>query len=107
MHPAPKSDCDCPTESGLILVVDDQRNMRATTALLLRSEGFVVDECGTGEEAVTLLGGTPIDLMLTDLKMEPMDGLTLLTKALPRLRGRRLQTLRRHTVGNNGPERTV
>ncbi len=64
------------------MVVDDQRNMRATTALLLRSEGFVVDEAGTGEEAVALLGGTPIDLMLTDLKMEPMDGLQLLKRAI-------------------------
>jgi two-component system response regulator HydG len=67
---------------GRILVVDDQKNMRATTALLLRSEGFVVAECGTGEEAIALLGGTPIDLMLTDLKMEPMDGLQLLKRAM-------------------------
>jgi two-component system response regulator HydG len=68
--------------------VDDQRNMRATTALLLRAEGYFVLEAAGGEEALTTLSGGGVDLMLTDLKMEPMDGLTLLKKALevaPRL----------------------
>jgi two-component system response regulator HydG len=68
--------------------VDDQRNMRATTALLLREEGFSVQEAATGEEALATLSGSGVDLLLTDLKMEPMDGLTLLKKALevaPRL----------------------
>jgi two-component system response regulator HydG len=73
---------------GRILVVDDQRNMRATTALLLRSEGFTVDEAGSGDEALAWLADHPVDLLLTDLKMEPMDGLQLLKRALevaPRL----------------------
>ncbi len=73
---------------GRILVVDDQRNMRATTALLLRSEGYTVDEAGGGEEALAWLADHPADLLLTDLKMEPMDGLQLLKRALeiaPRL----------------------
>ncbi len=73
---------------GRILVVDDQRNMRATTALLLRSEGYTVDEAGSGEEALAWLSDHAADLLLTDLKMEPMDGLTLLKRALslnPRL----------------------
>ncbi|MFL5356031.1 sigma-54-dependent transcriptional regulator [Archangium sp.] len=68
--------------------MDDQRNMRATTALLLRAEGYTVSEAANGEEALMALSGGGLDLMLTDLKMEPMDGLTLLKKALavaPRL----------------------
>ncbi len=67
---------------GRILVVDDQRNMRATTAMLLRAEGHMVLEAGTGEEALGLLTTQPIELLVTDLKMEPMDGLTLLKKGL-------------------------
>ncbi|MEN9800802.1 MAG: sigma-54 dependent DNA-binding response regulator, partial [Pseudomonadota bacterium] len=67
---------------GRVLVVDDQRNMRATTALVLRTEGYQVSEAPDGEEALRLLASTPVDLLLTDLKMEPMDGLTLLRKAL-------------------------
>ncbi|XXF79155.1 sigma-54 dependent transcriptional regulator [Myxococcaceae bacterium GXIMD 01537] len=73
---------------GRILVVDDQRNLRATTALLLRADGYTVSEAATGDEALGQLSSGGVDLLLTDLKMEPMDGLTLLKKALevaPRL----------------------
>ncbi|WP_233166535.1 sigma-54 dependent transcriptional regulator [Archangium sp. Cb G35] len=82
------NDASKPPSRGCILVVDDQRNMRATTALLLRSEGYTVLEAATGEDALTTLSKDGVELMLTDLKMEPMDGLTLLKKALevaPRL----------------------
>jgi DNA-binding NtrC family response regulator len=65
-----------------ILVVDDQRNMRATTALLLRTAGYDVQEAADGEEALRLLGSAAVALMLTDLKMEPMDGMTLLKRGL-------------------------
>ena len=51
---------------GRILVVDDQRNMRTTTALLLRAEGYTVEESASGEEALALLGHHPVDLLLTD-----------------------------------------
>jgi len=72
-----------PTQSaGRLLVVDDQRNMRSTTALLLRSAGYSVQEAGSGDEALTLIAAQPPDLMLTDLRMEPMDGLVLLKRAL-------------------------
>jgi two-component system response regulator HydG len=82
------TDANTPPSRGRILVVDDQRNMRATTAMLLRTDGYTVFEAGTGEEALQHLSGGSIDLLLTDLKMEPMDGLTLLRRALevaPRL----------------------
>ncbi|HEX8818879.1 MAG TPA: sigma-54 dependent transcriptional regulator [Archangium sp.] len=82
------TDAPTPLARGRILVVDDQRNMRATTALLLRSEGYDVLEAAAGEEALGVLSGSGVDLLLTDLKMEPMDGLTLLKRALevaPRL----------------------
>lgn len=79
MTPTP---ADATTRKGRILVVDDQRNMRTTTALLLRAEGYVVDEAGSGEEALAWLADHPVDLLLTDLKMEPMDGIALLNRAL-------------------------
>ncbi|MFL5348816.1 MAG: sigma-54-dependent transcriptional regulator [Hyalangium sp.] len=77
-----------PAHRGRVLVVDDQRNMRTTTALVLRTEGYTVSEAATGQEALDLLTSNSVDVLLTDLKMEPMDGLTLLKKALevvPRL----------------------
>ena len=71
-----------PSSRGRILVVDDQRNMRATTAMLLRADGYEVGEAESGEQALAVLGERPPDLLITDLKMEPMDGLTLLKKAV-------------------------
>jgi len=76
---------------GRILVVDDQRNLRVTTALLLRSEGHIVHEAQSGEEALAILASHEVDVMVTDLRMEPMDGLTLLQKA--RERTPRLQVI--------------
>jgi two-component system response regulator HydG len=71
-----------PPHRGRILVVDDQRNMRTTTALVLTAEGYAVYQAATGQEALDFLGYTSVDVLLTDLKMEPMDGLSLLKKAL-------------------------
>ena len=38
-----------------ILIVDDQRNMRTTTALVLRQAGYDVAEAETGESALSRL----------------------------------------------------
>jgi two-component system response regulator HydG len=77
-----------PPSRGRILVVDDQRNLRLTTAYLLGDLGYTVFQAASGEEALAQLSTQSVDLLLTDLRMEPMDGLTLLKKALevvPRL----------------------
>ena len=37
-----------------ILVVDDQRNMRMTLAMMLRGAGYEVDEAGDGKEGADL-----------------------------------------------------
>ncbi|HLL56009.1 MAG TPA: sigma-54 dependent transcriptional regulator, partial [Myxococcaceae bacterium] len=65
---------------GRILVVDDQRNMRRSTAMLLEPEGFTVLEAGGGDEAFDILSSQPVDLVLTDLRMEPINGLQLLAR---------------------------
>jgi two-component system response regulator HydG len=65
-----------------ILVVDDQKNMRATTALMLRQEGYSVEEAANGEDALRLVEQAPFDLVLTDLRMEPVNGLEIVRRAL-------------------------
>src|SRR3954467_15962943 len=65
-----------------ILIVDDQRNMRTTTALLLRQQGYEVAEAESGEAALSRLLAEPFDVVLTDLKMAPLDGLAVLRGAL-------------------------
>lgn len=68
--------------STRLLVVDDQKNMRTTTALLLRQSGYEVHEAANGEEALRLLEDRSFDLVLTDLRMEPIDGMALLERAI-------------------------
>jgi two-component system response regulator HydG len=70
------------TPRARVLVVDDQKNMRATTALMLRQEGYDVAEAESGESALQQLLGEPFDVVLTDLRMEPLDGLQVLRGAL-------------------------
>ncbi len=68
-------------QTATVLVVDDQKNMRATTAMLLRADGYKILEASSGEEALELLGQNSVDVLLTDLRMEPIDGITLLRRA--------------------------
>jgi two-component system response regulator HydG len=67
--------------SGKILVVDDQKNMRATTAIVLRQVGHVVDEAEDGAAAIQRLEGEPFDVVLTDLRMATVDGMAVLREA--------------------------
>ena len=61
-----------------VLVVDDQRNMRTTTSMMLRSAGYDVDEAASGEEACEKTSHDSYDLVLTDLKMGGKDGIDVL-----------------------------
>src|SRR5213082_465826 len=82
MAPTPPSAPQQPEPRPRILIVDDQRNMRTTTALVLRQQGYEVAEAESGEVALSRLLAEPFDLVLTDLKMAPLDGLAVLRGAL-------------------------
>ncbi len=68
--------------SGRVLVVDDQKNMRTTTAILLRQAGYEVAEAEDGAAAIQRLGSESFDVVLTDLRMGSVDGLEVLRGAL-------------------------
>jgi CheY-like chemotaxis protein len=58
-----------------VLVVDDDAEVRAMVADLVRAEGHSVTDVGSGAEAMALLRTKePIDFLLTDLRMPGMDG---------------------------------
>jgi DNA-binding NtrC family response regulator len=59
-----------------LLVVDDDRTFRLSTAELLRQDGHEVDTAADAAEAVDLLSTRSFDLVLLDLRMPGMDGLT-------------------------------
>ena len=61
-----------------ILVVDDSRDSREPLAKLLRMDGHGVDCAGDGIEALEAVDKRSPDLILLDLMMPRMDGLTFL-----------------------------
>src|ERR1700691_1879750 len=63
-----------------ILVVDDEPSARSGLQKLLLSEGFRVDVAADGTSAMAIAVETPPDVVVTDLKMPKMDGVTLLGK---------------------------
>ncbi|MDK1288136.1 response regulator [Pseudoalteromonas umbrosa] len=64
-----------------ILVVDDMTSMRHVMINMLRKLGFDnIDEATDGKQALMLLGKRKYHLVISDLNMPHVDGLTLLSK---------------------------
>ena len=71
-----------------VLVVDDSAAIRKILQRVLRQTGMAITniyEAGDGQEALGVLKGQPVNLVLTDINMPKMDGLQLLAaiKAQP------------------------
>lgn len=64
-----------------ILVVDDELFFRKLYRDLLLEEGYRVDVCENGEEAIALLRRKAVDLVLTDMVMPGCSGLDVLQAA--------------------------
>lgn len=65
---------------GRILIVDDEAGIRSTLRQILEDEGYLVDEAGTGEEALPLAAGGDHDVIFLDVWMPGMDGLEVLQR---------------------------
>jgi DNA-binding NtrC family response regulator len=63
----------------MILLVEDDAASRYAFARLLRGEGYEVIEAGDGNEAVALLDGLPVDLVITDMVLPKINGLHLVS----------------------------
>ena len=61
-----------------ILVVDDEPGIRRAVAAEMEDEGYEVDTAASGSEAVVKFRQAPADLVITDLKMDGVDGLDVL-----------------------------
>ena len=62
------------------LVVDDEPRLRQVLMRLMESDGFSCVEAGTGADALQILEGLSVTLVLTDLRMPQMDGIELLRR---------------------------
>lgn len=61
-----------------VLVVDDEENTRLALTRLLSREGYQVRTASNGKEALCQLRNNPAELIITDLNMPEMNGLTFL-----------------------------
>ncbi|HFE54016.1 MAG TPA: sigma-54-dependent Fis family transcriptional regulator, partial [Bacteroidetes bacterium] len=64
-----------------ILVVDDDEILRATLTTILTRRGFEVDSVADGLEALDAIRSKVYDLVVTDIEMPRMNGITLLDRA--------------------------
>jgi len=63
--------------SGKILVIEDNDRNRKLVKILLEAKNYEVIEAKTGEEALAYLQDDKPDLILLDIQLPNMDGLTL------------------------------
>lgn len=63
------------------LVVDDSDVMRRLVAFTLRDAGFEVTQAADGRKALDCLDSGSFHLIITDLNMPVMDGVTFITEA--------------------------
>ncbi len=68
---------------GRVLVVDDEANARHALAELLGDEGYVTEVAADGSQALRVLESFDPHVVLTDLKMPVLEGLSLLEQGKP------------------------
>jgi two-component system KDP operon response regulator KdpE len=76
------------SESGNVLIVDDERSIRLSLRTILGNFGFDIVEAARGEEALALVRTEQFDAVLLDINMPGMGGIEvcrLMRKASPRL----------------------
>ena len=73
-----------------ILIVDDSVSMRQMVGFTLRQGGYQVIEAEHGQDALNKLAGGVVDLIITDLNMPVMDGITLIqnVRKMPAMRSK-------------------
>lgn len=67
-----------------IMVVDDSASIRQLVGITLKGAGYDVIEAGDGQEALKKLNGQKVHLVISDVNMPEMDGISFL-KAIKQL----------------------
>ena len=68
----------------VILVVDDSASIRQVVSIALKGAGFDIIEACDGRDALSKLTGQRVHLMISDVNMPNMDGLTFLKEVKSR-----------------------
>lgn len=64
-----------------ILLVDDQSSMRLTLTALLKQAGHTLMQAGTGTDALEKIEKNDFDIVITDLKLDDINGMDVLKAA--------------------------
>src|ERR1051325_4547274 len=68
------------TSAGLVLIIDDEAEIRESLQTLLELEGYEVETASTGNEGLSHAGDRPFDLVLLDLALPDKNGLNVLAE---------------------------
>ena len=68
------------TPAGLVLIIDDEAEIRESLQTLLELEGYEVETASTGNEGLARSGDRPFDLVLLDLALPDKNGLNVLAE---------------------------
>jgi len=61
-----------------VLVVEDEKKTASFIRRALQAEGFAVDTCANGNDALAAAGSTPFDVLVLDIMLPGRDGLSVL-----------------------------
>jgi two-component system response regulator GlrR len=81
---------------GKILLVDDDPGLLRLLSIRLRAEGYEVDAVESAQKALATLNRFSPDLVITDLRMDDMDGIGLLKELQTRSPGLRVVIITAH-----------
>lgn len=62
-----------------ILIVDDEKSMCQYLSIMLKKEGYQVKTASSGKKAISEVKNSNYDVLITDIRMEGMDGIEVLT----------------------------
>ena len=74
-----------------ILVVEDEKKTASFIRKALQAEGYAVDACGNGNDALAAAVETPFDALVLDIMLPGRDGLSVLAQL--RERGNKMPVL--------------
>jgi DNA-binding NtrC family response regulator len=66
---------------AMVLLVDDERNIQLTLSRALSMEGYAVEVAGGGREALEKIAALPVDVVVMDVRMPDLDGISVMEKA--------------------------
>ena len=81
---------------GRILLVDDDPGLLRLLSIRLRAEGYDIEAVDSAQQALAVVGRFAPDLVITDLRMDKMDGIGLLKELQTRSPGLRVVIITAH-----------